>query len=452
MYKPKPEQRNTNRLRLDIEPKLPNLMIIESQLHEAKGRRGTLIELPWQGFKTLQMWTLSVQWDTTGDLPVWTLYETYSGQSKMHWSNPYGQSDLPIMYDVICMSVSNEPVAKIPETLAPLPPPAPLSPPEPAPMPPVPAAPPNPYPYPPPYPYPGMPYPMDPNMMPPPYPVDPNQPPPQYGYPYPYPPPGGWPYQAPPPMPGAPYPIAPAAGAPAPFPAPAPAPAAPSSAPAQLVPTPFGPAPLDSGGGQGAPAKLKTDYGLVSKRAKIQLGALLINSTLISETTLDAALKIQELVEEGLISVEMAPRALFGFHSKGQAIGEYLPDFDAVKLPAKAGQQKAPQARSAGELKPAFDLLQKAGIITENDLNVAIGVRRKHGGDLFQILESAKKLDRKTLDAAIICLPMIREGLMKLEQCIIALNYCSRSRVDFDTALDEMEWPNPRKLRKDLFL
>jgi len=148
----------------------------------------------------------------------------------------------------------------------------------------------------------------------------------------------------------------------------------------------------------------------------------------------------------------MAPRALYGFHSKGQAIGEYLPDFDAVKLPKTEAQQRAaPRPRTGNELKPAFDLLQKAGIITENDLNVAMGVRQKHGGDLIQILDAAKKLDRKTLDAAIISLIMIREGLMKLEQCIIALNYCSRSRVDFDTALEELDWPNPRKLRKDLF-
>jgi hypothetical protein len=178
---------------------------------------------------------------------------------------------------------------------------------------------------------------------------------------------------------------------------------------------------------------------------------LLIESTLISETTLDAALKIQELVEEGLITTEMAPRALYGFHSKGMAIGEYLPDFDQVKLPTDKNKvAMTARARSANELKPAFDLLQKAGILTESDLNVALGVRQKHGGDLVQILEAAKKLDRKTLDAAICCQPLIREGLMKLEQCIIALNYCSRSRVDFDTALDEMDWPNPRKLRKDL--
>ena len=120
MYKPKQEQRNTNRLRLDIEPKLPSLLLIEQQLHEAKGRRGTMIELPFHGNKTLQMWTLSVQWDMTGDAPVWSLYETYSGESKMHWSTPYAQGELPIMYDVICMSIMGDtPQAKIPESFGP---------------------------------------------------------------------------------------------------------------------------------------------------------------------------------------------------------------------------------------------------------------------------------------------------------------------------------------------
>ena len=155
------------------------------------------------------------------------------------------------------------------------------------------------------------------------------------------------------------------------------------------------------------------------------------------------------MVEEGLIPVTLAPRALYGFHTKGQAIGEYLPDFESVVLPG-AEKKDAPKPRPVGDLKPVYDLIQKAGILTESDMTTALGVRKKHGGELIQILESAKKLDKKTFEAAIACQPLIREGLMKLEQCIIALNYCHRSRVDFDTALEEMDSPNPRKLRKDL--
>ncbi|MBI2810293.1 MAG: hypothetical protein HYX67_05655 [Candidatus Melainabacteria bacterium] len=429
MYKPKPEQRNTNRLRLDIESKIPSLYTVEAQLNEAKGRRGCLVELPWQGNKPMQLWILGVEWQSNGDGPIWSLSEQYGQESKLHWANPYAPGDIPIMYDVVCMSTLGDPIMKQ----------APPEPPPPPPPPPEPVAPqqqmPPPGYYPPmPYPMPG--YPMDPNMQYPP--MDPNMAA-QYGYPPYYP---GQPY---PPMPPAGWYPPPQGQPPGNYQQPGPYPqqgaAPPPPAPAEPAPAP---AP--------APAKMPVDYNLVSKRNKIQLGTLLYESTLISETTLDAALKLQSMVEEGLCSPDQAAKGLYKFHTKGQAIGEYLTDYDAVVLPPL--QKKKPnevRAHSGAQAKAAFDLLVKAGLLTESDINAAAATRAKVGGDMAQLLQSANKLDKGTFDAAVICLPMIREGFMKLEQCIIALNYCNRSRVDFDTALDEMGWQNPRKLRKDLF-
>jgi hypothetical protein len=441
MYKPKPDQRNTNRLRLDIESKIPSLYAVEAQLNEAKGRRGCLVELPWQGNKPMQLWILGVEWQANGDGPIWSLYEQYGNDSKQHWANPYAPGDIPIMYDVVCMSTMGDPIMKP----APEPPPPPPPPPPPEPVP-AQAPPPTYY-----QPMPGMPYPMpgypmDANGMPYP-PMDPNLAQ-QYGYnpyypgqPYPGVPPPGWPY--PPQGQGAPYPPQPQG---APYP---PQPQAPMPAP--LPPEPAPPPP------PAAPAKMQIDYNLVSKRAKVQLGKLLLESTLISETTLDAALKLQTLVEEGLCTPDLAAKGLFKFHTKGQAIGEYLTDFDAVVLPPvqkRLGGKvdaNAVRSHSSGQAKAAFDLLIKAGLLTDADINAAAAARAKVGGDMAQLLQSAGKLDKITFESAVTCLPMIREGFLKLEQCIIALNYCNRSRVDFDTALDEMGWQNPRKLRKDLF-
>ncbi len=230
------------------------------------------------------------------------------------------------------------------------------------------------------------------------------------------------------------------------------------------------------------------DYQLLDKRPNLLIGVLLKDAGLITEPALDAALKIQELIREGKVSPQKAPLILQKHHSKGAKIDQFLSIDDVVvskkapepqaqgakpaqggpggnKGPAPAGQKGpapaggAPQAGAKGaegpggakrNLKPAFDLLQKAGILTESDVKDALDVRQKIGGDLVSILESAGKLNKKTVDAAFVCLPLIREGLMKTEQCIIALNYCSRMRVGFDEALDEMGWQNPRKLRTDL--
>lgn len=262
------------------------------------------------------------------------------------------------------------------------------------------------------------------------------------------------------------------------------------------------PMPMTDPSSMDAKPIVAMDYQLLDKRPNLLIGVLLKDAGLITEPALDAALKIQELIREGKVSPQKAPLILQKHHSKGAKIDQFLsiddvvvskkaPEPQAGKAPAAGGaggptaskgqgpvgqkaasaqgsapgagqaqgQSQASSAQAKGgdgpggakrNLKPAFDLLQKAGILTESDVKDALDVRQKIGGDLVSILESAGKLNKKTVDAAFVCLPLIREGLMKTEQCIIALNYCSRMRVGFDEALDEMGWQNPRKLRTDL--
>jgi len=458
MYKPKNTPQNSNRLRLDIETKLPTIFSIEQQLMEAKSRRGCLIELPWTTGKPNQLFILGVQWDANQDLPIWTLYEQNNLESKMHWSEQYPPGDLQIMYDVVAMSITGDEQTRIPDNLRPLdkasapapaaqaaaPPGAPAMPypqggyaPMPGqPMPGQPGygmpgyapAPGQPY-----GPMPGQPYPMDPNAMPP-------------GYPYPYyGAPAAGAYPGAPPPPGWPY---------------APPPVQQTQPPQQSPPSPPAPSPAQERGDSSKPA---VDYTLMAKRSKLQLGKLLVDSKIISQTTLDAALKLQELVEDGQVQPDAAPNALNRYHTKGSAIGEYvnLPDnFSEKEEKARTKIGEVPETsklpitppKSSNEAKAAFELLKKSGIISEEDMKAASEVRRKHGGDIIQILQSAGKIDKYTFEATLVCLPLIELGLMKLEQVVIALQYCNRMRVDFDTALDELGWQNPRKVRKDLQL
>ena len=194
------------------------------------------------------------------------------------------------------------------------------------------------------------------------------------------------------------------------------------------------------------------------------------------------------MVEDGKLDPEIAPAALERFHSEGSRIDSYLTGDVLEKMrdkaknapaapppptkpqastsaPAKDGAPPAGDKAAAAPVKKgqkspeeiakirnAFDLLKKAGIITDTDIQTGQTVLRKHGGDIVDILISAGKFDRNTFEAADIVRPLIDATLMKLEQAIIVLNYCCRSRVDFDTAIDEMGWQNPRKVRKDLKL
>ncbi|MCB9469764.1 MAG: hypothetical protein H6677_15960 [Candidatus Obscuribacterales bacterium] len=497
MYKPKPKKQDdnpNNRLKLPTEVGCPSMAKVKFMLEEATNRRGCLVELPWTAGNASFISTC--QWESTVEEPVWTLYQDESGGQKVVWTQSFAPSDLEFMYDILVMSApKGTSSTKIPELLMPedenpkggqvdtTPDPQPISsgssgnsgtsgsfpevaplpqpqlgglgggmgpmpgasqaishppqgaPPQQAPMPPQQAPPPQQPPY---GGYPGYP---------------PQQQPPYGGYPG-YPPPqqppyGGYPGY--PPQPGYPppqqMPYDPYAGASSP-----PGTMGTSTASGSFVPV---------------------DYHLLDKRSNVLIGSLLKDAELISNVTLEAALKLQEMVREEKLSAEKAPSVLKRLHQMGADIDQHLTPEDLIRKPKKrppeAGQAKprppapsasAPQGAQGAQgqqgekpkrnLKPAFDLLEKAGILSADDVKDALAVRKKHGGDLVGILEAANKLNRKTVDAAFICLPLIREGLMKSEQCIIALNYCSRMRVGFDEALDEMGWQNPRKIRTDL--
>jgi hypothetical protein len=190
--------------------------------------------------------------------------------------------------------------------------------------------------------------------------------------------------------------------------------------------------------------------GLISKRTDVTLNSLLLESGLLNSQSLDAALRMQDLVEEKQLSARDAARVLARYHTKGKTIEQFVSaamqelgdgGSSGGGVGAPAG---APQAGMVS-VKDALDLLVKAGVLTDNDIQTANEVRKKHGGDITKILGAANKLDEKTFEAAVICVPLIRDGAMKIEQVSIALQYCSRMRTSFDDACSEMNWPNPRR-------
>lgn len=400
----KPKKAHTNRLRLDIEPKLPSIYALERQLEEARIRRGCLIELPWMTDKPAQFLILSCEWGVSESLPLWTLAEQTGQESKIVWSRAYAPADMQVLYEAVsACETSTNPVNSHPLPVydsswgtapaVPQPvsgtafggvvPPTPL------------------------YPYPQI----------------PAHPQPGYSYPY---------YS---------YPFA-------------------SVAPEGMVQaTPW---PTDMGWaypreGQSVSnlimntPQMPVDYELISKQAKIQLGKLLRLAGLIAEPTLQAALKVQELVEGGFLSQEEAPSKLARYHMKGGEITSFVCELETNDI-GNSEKVQSGYDQSPPQLKGPFDFLLKTGVLTDNDIETAQTVKARFGGDLVQILQSAGKLHQLAFDAAKICLPLIREGLMKMDDCKVAVMHCQQNQVEFDAALDQLSWPNPRKIRKDLQL
>jgi hypothetical protein len=449
--KAEPSQTNIpTRMFLPTESSIRDLKGIKDLLATAGDKRGCLVELPWTTDVASQLFTLTVQWDKSAMNPIWTLYEKNETESKTVWSQPFSPGEMDFMYDVLAFSAggASKSSVQIPDSLKPgfsaeqdaddkgkaeaapaktvaTAEKSPAAPSANAPVD-VPAQAPN-------YPQPGPPMGYPPGMaMPPGYPYPPMQMPP-------YAPPPGMPYGAPPygqpMMTPPPYPMPPQNwqyNSPAPMPGTAPG----------IVPN------IDPAAGF-APS-MPNAVDMLEKKPGILIGSLLTKAELITEPTLEAALKIQDLVKNGRLTPERAPEILKMLFSMGASIEDYIDPKDLLTVDAK----KAPggqAARDTGIKAPrevsmlAYDLLIKAGLLKEEDLNAAQKVCAKHGGNIKSVLEAAGKSDGKTVEAAFICVDLERQGVMKVEKCIIALNYCSRSRVTFDEAMEELGWDNPHK-------
>lgn len=514
-------------IRLNPLTALPTVSELKKVLAEAENAKGSTVEQPWHAARSQKSFSLTVRAELAGGEPIWTLYEGEGNNSQIIWSSPF--RDLELLHDVVNLSLPEDQAEKkvgtqknaetqkkpfdnikgkpAPERQPGTAKPAEQAPPGRAPEKPKPAAarsaspagatnappaqaPPYPYPAPPP---PGY-YP--PGFVPIPY----QQPlPPGYAYPIPYAPgytlppapplptgPNGQPLYPPNYYPGYPYPPG---YLPYPYGAPPPDPLS----KAGTVPLNPGP-PQNLVGEPPAPA-LKTDPELLKKASNILLGHFLVESGLMPERTLLAALRLQELVRRGFLSSSQAAEAVRRSHQRGGAgdpdweklkadmtkleinaagppLGQILVEAGlissivlkaALKLQevVRSGAMSKEDAckalygeyfgtRSEGTSEDAEDdspqatrvirLLIKAGIINDQDVIRAKNIRQKHGGKVSKILIATGKIEPKTFEAAAECDALLSADKIKVEKAMIALHYCQRSRVSFKEAVKELGW------------
>jgi hypothetical protein len=152
------------------------------------------------------------------------------------------------------------------------------------------------------------------------------------------------------------------------------------------------------------------------------LGQILIEAGLINADTLKAALNLQEETRSGAISIE-------------EAIGTFVRDC--------FGKARPETNKDQPEVERAINLLRYAGMLEPQDMDAATDVRAKHGGELLNILVSAGKLDEVTLEAAIQCQYFVNQNRLKVEQSVILLHFCQRSRITLDEAIEELGFERP---------
>ncbi len=226
-------------------------------------------------------------------------------------------------------------------------------------------------------------------------------------------------------------------------------------------------------------------------RPNLRLGQFLVESGLVPESTVDAALQLQELVRSGSLSTAQAAEAVRRAHIRGGAVdpkliaapvspndmktvapplGQILVEAAIIRGPIIRQALKLQEAIRSGEMSKddaldalclevfgvgrkvqdnsgestestqALELLRKAQLVSDFDHETASKVRDKHGGQLVSILVKAGKLDQHTADGAFKCNQLVAQKKIEEGKAIIALHYCQRSRIDLDSALKELGW------------
>ncbi len=210
---------------------------------------------------------------------------------------------------------------------------------------------------------------------------------------------------------------------------------------------------------------------LEKNQPNILLGHILVDSGIIPEPVLDAALSLQELAKSGELDADEATETLRVMHAQGLDLMDAVASIkskrqkkappDAVDILQKAGfvnEQDISKARTvvdqlrkagldtaqgAETAKALIDLLKLSGLIADEDIKRSAVAASNHPLDICKALLSSGAIDSLTLEVASRFVKHVRGGQFKQEQAVIALHYSQRCRTGFEETVHAMGWQIP---------
>jgi hypothetical protein len=163
----------------------------------------------------------------------------------------------------------------------------------------------------------------------------------------------------------------------------------------------------------------------VAGRMGVPIGRALISLELTTETELQAALRAQSLLREGLLELELAEKAMKLVSDNGMEIDAALSrlGFDSDSL-------------ESGPTSELGDLLFASGSITKEQLNVALIMRFETSMPLGRVLVLTGMLSDALVATAINAQMMIREGKISRHDAVEALKAALARKKVAETTQD----------------
>jgi len=200
-----------------------------------------------------------------------------------------------------------------------------------------------------------------------------------------------------------------------------------------------------------------------SQRCGLPLGRVLANLEMLSQETIDDALGVQKLLRGGQISKEEAIDSLVA--SKEKKLSDKEPTIAQIEQASthngttstlETNRVSAPESKEASVEEAAkkgsskafaklesltlHHMLLMAGLVQTSTLESAIKDGLQKPEIMGLILKRSEILEDFVIDAAQECCQLIASGQLKPEQAIMALHQCQRTRNSIKDCLEDFGW------------
>jgi hypothetical protein len=177
-------------------------------------------------------------------------------------------------------------------------------------------------------------------------------------------------------------------------------------------------------------AELLTDALNKAKERALPLGKVLVMLGYLKQRDLKAAVEAQSLINDGMVSLEMAAQAL-----------AVVVKTD-VKLPEALGQMGWKKQKQ-GATNRLGELLVEAEAVTWDQLDEALKTSQETGLPVGRVLVFRKYIANAVLLACLTAQKLIREGVINREQAVQGLKSVRQRQISFEESLQQSGFYRP---------
>jgi tetratricopeptide (TPR) repeat protein len=163
---------------------------------------------------------------------------------------------------------------------------------------------------------------------------------------------------------------------------------------------------------------------------EMQIGEVIVNQGFITSEFLETALKLQSMIDQGLIDGVEAADALREIQLNGGSLEKLCDYFETTRGPNS---------------EISFEhLLASSGVIAAEDIEKAFGVARQDPEIVAGILNATGYVSEAAAGAVLRCYGLVANGYLTYEDGLVALDYCFKKQatveISFDQALADLGW------------